>query len=160
MRSSRILRVVLSFIFVWSEELSAEAFVASSSQLSKIIATGNRCNKGRRAEEPTARAKAGAYGLNEVRRWRTLNGVRQRRMGGLRNLRAGLDFQPLPISELIEGVGREIAEQSVKRHWQSGFIGGSVGVMGTLVAIQVQTLILHVHPKNTIYIQLGVLEGS
>ena len=54
------------------------------------------------------------------------------------SLRAGLDFHAFSGPELVESFGKGIAAQSVKHHWQSGFTGGSVGVIGTLVAIQVR----------------------
>ena len=55
-------------------------------------------------------------------------------MDGVQGLRAAMDFPPLGGSELVD----TISKVAVRHHWQSGFIGGSVGVMGTLTAIQVR----------------------
>lgn len=54
-------------------------------------------------------------------------------MEGVQGLKAGMDFPPLGASDLVD----TISNVAVRHHWQSGFIGGSVGVMGTLTAIQV-----------------------
>lgn len=58
--------------------------------------------------------------------------------GGAGSLKASMGFPPLMPGDIAEFVGRELQQQSIRHHWQSGFIGGSVGVMGTLTAIQVR----------------------
>lgn len=54
-------------------------------------------------------------------------------MEGAQGLKAAMDFPPFETSDLVETIGKV----AVRHHWQSGFIGGSVGVMGTLTAIKV-----------------------
>lgn len=60
------------------------------------------------------------------------------RQSGLCGLRAALDIPPMTTADIVEFIGSQLQEQGAKHHWQSGFIGGSVGVVGTLTAIQVQ----------------------
>lgn len=61
------------------------------------------------------------------------------RRSAVRSLTAALDMSPIDTADIAEFVGRALQEQSTKHHWQSGFIGGSVGVIGTLTAIKVQS---------------------
>lgn len=60
------------------------------------------------------------------------------RPSAVRSLRASLDMSPIDTADVVEFVARALQEQGTKHHWQSGFIGGSVGVIGTLTAIKVQ----------------------
>lgn len=140
-KASRVLITFFVLLCALYRDLPAEAFVASSPPLSRITATGSRCGQdglpatGARAAGPT---KATARRLDRVRGWRTQESKQKGWNEGVRSLRAGLDFPSFSGPELVESLGRGIAEQSVKHHWQSGFTGGSVGVIGTLVAIQVR----------------------
>lgn len=59
------------------------------------------------------------------------------RRSAVRSLRATLGMSPIDTADIVDFVGRALQEQSMKHHWQSGFIGGSVGVIGTLTAIKV-----------------------
>ncbi|CAM9361474.1 unnamed protein product [Discosporangium mesarthrocarpum] len=56
---------------------------------------------------------------------------------GVRYLKAGLDFMPFPEENLFE-LAKQVQDLGVRNHMQSGFIGGSVGVIGTIVAIQMK----------------------
>lgn len=122
-------------------DIPVKAFFTSSPPLSRITATGSRCGKDGR---PATGAKAAAltnpiaHGHDQIRGWRTHDMKRKGRNEGVGSLRAGLDFHAFSGPELVESFGKGIAAQSVKHHWQSGFTGGSVGVIGTLVAIQVR----------------------
>lgn len=140
-KASQVL--VISFVLLCAlyGDISVEAFFASSPPLSRITATGSRCGKDGR---PSTGAKTAAltkpitHSLDQVGCWRTKDLKRKGCNEGVRSLRAGLDFPVFSGPELVESLGRGIAAQSVKHHWQSGFTGGSVGVIGTLVAIQVR----------------------
>ena len=140
---------LLVFCCEWSNNPpAAEAFVTPRQPPVNVGAPGRG---GARAAGATANEinSRGAGG-----RWRTTDHLPRRRRSretggggggserygcgqGVRSLRAGLGFPPLPGSELVDFMATQLVEQSVKHHWQSGFIGGSVGVMGTLTAIQV-----------------------
>lgn len=127
---------------------AAEAFVAPRQPPVNVGAPGSGGARaaGATANEINSRGAGGG--------WRTTDHLPRRRRSreeggggggnerngcgrGVRSLRAGLGFPPLPGSELVDFMATQLVEQSVKHHWQSGFIGGSVGVMGTLTAIQV-----------------------
>lgn len=140
--------LIVLYCCLWCK--NAEAFVQLSLQRSALAATGCRATPAADAASATATSAALTVGIDYSRssNWRTATSIRRKRRirtagrragssGGVRSLKAaGLGFPPLPGSEMIDYVGRELAEQSVKHHWSSGFIGGSVGVMGTLTAIQ------------------------
>lgn len=75
------------------------------------------------------------------RRRRRGRGGKQRNQsaggGGVGSLRAGMD---MPSLELVAGFldgPASLLEQSSRHHYPSAFIGGTVGVVGTLTAIQV-----------------------
>lgn len=129
----------------WSNNPPAvEAFVAPRPPRVNVGAPGGDARAaGPFANEINSRGAGGGS-------WRTADHLPRRRRSreagggggsgcgqGVRSLRAGLGFPPLPGSELVDFMAQELVEQSVRHHWQSGFIGGSVGVMGTLTAIQV-----------------------
>lgn len=109
------------------------AFVVQTHPRSQLAAAGSSsrrfpaCNTG-------SDSKQGARD-----NWSAKPAARRRRCrgDGVQSLKAGLGFPPLG-TELVDFLARELQEQSVKHHWQSGFIGGSVGVVGTLTAIQVR----------------------
>ncbi|CAM9227648.1 unnamed protein product [Choristocarpus tenellus] len=63
-----------------------------------------------------------------------------RRSIGEKILKAGLDFLPLRPDDVGDWMETAIQFQglSARNHLQSGFIGGTVGVIGTLMAIQVK----------------------
>eukprot|EP00904_Undaria_pinnatifida_P004877 jgi/Undpi1/1519/HiC_scaffold_11.g04909.m1 len=130
----------------WSNNPPAvEAFVAPRPPRVNVGAPGEDARAaGPFANEINSRGAGGES-------WRTADHLPRRRRSreagggggsgcgqGVRSLRAGLGFPPLPGSELVDFMAQELVEQSVRHHWQSGFIGGSVGVMGTLTAIQIK----------------------
>lgn len=87
------------------------------------------------------RTSAGLRG----RQWRRRGGrgVQRNRAGGgggggVGSLRAGMDT---PVFEVVEYLGKALIEQSVRHHYPSAFIGGTVGVLGTLTAIQVRACV-------------------
>lgn len=149
MRHCCVILTLLVLCGEWSNNyLAAEAFVTPRLLPANVGAPGSRGAPaaGATANEISSRGTGGG--------WRTVDHLPRRRRireggrgegrsernacgRGVRSLRAGLGFPPLPGSELVDFVARELVEQSVRHHWQSGFIGGSVGVMGTLTAIQV-----------------------
>lgn len=55
-------------------------------------------------------------------------------VGGVGSLRAGMD---MPALDAVGYLGSALLEQSQRHHYPSAFIGGTVGVLGTLTAIQV-----------------------
>lgn len=58
--------------------------------------------------------------------------------GGVGSLRAGMDMPSLElVAGFLDGPAANILEQSARHHYPSAFIGGTVGVLGTLTAIQV-----------------------
>lgn len=143
MASSRILLSILALCCTWSIKPTAvEAFVPPVHPRAQLARASSSSTRGLR-EGALSSNRAAANGAGG---WRTEPTTRRRRSrvggddGGVRSLRAGLDLPPLPVGEVVDFVAREIAEQSVRHHWQSGFIGGSVGVVGTLTAIKVGAL--------------------
>lgn len=85
--------------------------------------------------------------------WRTSAGLRSRQRrrrgssgvqhngvggGGVGSLRAGME---MPGLEVVEYLGKTLIEQSVRHHYPSAFIGGTVGVLGTLTAIKVRACV-------------------
>lgn len=148
MRHYCVILTLLVLYREWSNKpLAVEAFVAPRQPHVNVGAPAGdaRAAGGAIANEVNSRGAGGGG-------WRTADHLPRRRRSreasggggggsgcgrGVRSLKAGLGFPPLPGSELVDFMAKELVEQSVRHHWQSGFVGGSVGVMGTLAAIQV-----------------------
>lgn len=145
---------ILALVLIYGAVKPGAAFVALSQPRTRLSAAGSdnaraidRCSgtSGSSSSRGTGaaggKATAGAGWSIAPRQRRKHRGGGMGRRGaswpsGIGGLKAAMDFPPIPPSDLADMVGRV----AVRHHWQSGFIGGSVGVMGTLMAIQVGEL--------------------
>lgn len=123
----------------------AAAFVNLMQPRATIAATGSSRSGGSNkacgaCEGGARRVDRGVWSNAEARRRKQSGGCSRRgdSLGGVRSLNSALGMPPMAASDIVEFFGRELQEQSVRHHWQSGFIGGSVGCVGTLTAIQVR----------------------
>lgn len=81
---------------------------------------------------------------NGSRRSRRTNGGAS--SGGVGSLRAGVEMPGLEIiAGFLDGPAASLLEQSARHHYPSAFIGGTVGVLGTLTAIQVRSVCVRVY---------------
>lgn len=141
--SKLFLRWILVLILIYGDVKPGAAFVTLSQPRTRLSAAGN-CNARAIDHYPGSSSSRGG-GTTAGAGWSIAPRQRRRRSGsgagrrgasspaGVGGLKAAMDFPPIPPSDFAEMVGRV----AVRHHWQSGFIGGSVGVMGTLTAIQV-----------------------
>ncbi|CAN0555693.1 unnamed protein product, partial [Ectocarpus sp. 8 AP-2014] len=112
-----------AFVPISSRQPRARLASAGSHRLSREARASplSSCNieggGGRTAVPPTRRRNRGRGGMGKSRT----------ATGGVRELRAGFD---------LPGLGA-LLEQSTRHHIPSAFTGGTVGVLGTLSAIQV-----------------------
>lgn len=78
--------------------------------------------------------------------------------GGVRSLSVGMEMPGLElIAGFLDGPAAAILEQSSRHHYPSAFIGGTVGVLGTLTAIKVGpwVLVLRIRGMFFVPIMLG-----
>lgn len=112
-----------AFVSISSRQPRARLASAGSHRLSREARASplSSCNieggGGRTAVQPTRRRNRGGGSTGKSRT----------ATGGVRELRAGLDMPALG----------GLLEQSTRHHIPSAFTGGTVGVLGTLTAIQV-----------------------
>ncbi|CAM9909222.1 unnamed protein product [Scytosiphon promiscuus] len=117
-------------------ECSQAFVVVSPGQARARLRTGESRRHARAAAALSCDATRGGWrtageGTSRRRRSRGGREGNEAATGGVRGLSAGLN---MPGLDLLEYLG----EESVRHHYPSAFIGGTVGVLGTLSAIQLK----------------------